>query len=224
MKINRLKVFSSDIKSQLKFYRDELDFEVKNYSEKSFELELGYSILEFEYHENATPYHIAMHIPDNQELEAFEWVEYNIGALENNGEKIIDFSAWNAKSVYFYDKDRNIMEFISRRDFSKPESAIFNQNNIVGIAEIGLATDDVKAKFDQLNKECKLEKYDGDFERFCAIGEDAGLIITINNVKKDWFPTSDKAYQSPFELEFEHLGSHFSLNYRNNKLEILKNQ
>lgn len=224
MKINQLTIYSSNIKSQLKYYRDELNFEINNYSEKSFELKLGYSILKFEYREHTTPYHIAFHIPDMQEEEALDWTEFNIGALKNNGDKIIDFSAWNAKSVYFYDQDKNIMEFISRRDFFKPQTAIFSPESIVGIAEVGLVTHDVKAKFDMLQKSCGLQKYDGDFEKFCAIGEDAGLLITINNQKKDWFPTNDKAFRSDFEMEFDHNGDNFSLKYRDDNLEIEKNQ
>ncbi|MCM8570657.1 VOC family protein [Gramella jeungdoensis] len=223
MKIKKLTIYSDDIKEQLKFYRDELNFEVRNYSEKSFELVLGYSILRFEYKENATPYHIAFHIPDCQEKEALAWVEGKMAALPFNREKIIDFSNWQAMSVYFYDCDKNIMEFISRREFSKPESAIFNPSNIVGIAEIGLVTDNVKEKFEQLNLECDLHKFDGDYERFCAIGEPSGLIITINNHLKDWFPTNDEAYMSPFKLEFEHKEQNFHLSFTNNQLEISKN-
>ncbi len=223
MKIKKLTIYTSAVKSQLKFYRDELHFEVNEYSEKSFELQVGYSVLRFEYKEHATPYHVAFHIPDRQEHEALQWVENELGALMNNQEKIIDFSNWQAKSVYFYDHDKNIMEFISRRDFSKPQSAIFNPSNIVGIAEIGLATDDVEEKFKKINLECGLDKFDGDFERFCAIGEDSGLIITINKDMKDWFPTNDEAFMSDFRLEFEHAGSSFDLQFRNNELEISKN-
>ena len=222
MKIKKLTIYTSAVKSQLKFYRDELHFEVKEYSEKSFELVTGYSILRFEYSEHATPYHVAFHIPDRQEEEALQWVENEIGALRNNDEKIIDFSNWQAKSVYFYDHDKNIMEFISRRDFSKPESAIFDPSNIVGIAEIGLSTDDVKKKFEKINQECGLNKFDGDFERFCAIGEPSGLIITINKDIKNWFPTNDEAFMSHFKLEFEHDGNNFKLTFSNNDLEISK--
>lgn len=222
MKIKKLTVYSDNIKEQLKFYRDELNFEVKNYSEKSFELVVGYSVLRFEFMENATPYHIAFHIPDRQEEEALAWVENKMRPLKNNREKIIDFSNWQAMSVYFYDCDKNIMELISRREFSKPKSAIFNPSNIVGIAEIGLATDNVKEKFKQLNLDCGLNRFDGDYERFCAIGEHSGLIITINNELKDWFPTNDKAYRSPFKMEFEYRDDNFSLNFRDNELEISK--
>ncbi|MCG9970263.1 VOC family protein [Christiangramia crocea] len=222
MKIKKLTVYSSNIKSQLKFYRDELNFKAKNYSEKSFELVAGYSVLRFEFKENATPYHIALHIPDRQEEEALAWVENKMVALQNNREKIIDFSNWQAMSVYFYDKDKNIMEFISRRDFSKPESAIFMPSSIVGIAEIGLVTHNVREKFKELNLECGLHKFDGDYERFCAIGDPSGLIITINNDLKNWFPTGDKACVSDFKLEFEHEGDYFDLNFNDNQLEISK--
>lgn len=215
MKILKLTVYSNKIKSQLRFYRDDLGFEVLNYEEKSFEIKAGYSILKFEYRENPTPYHIAFHIPDNQEKDALQWLENETAVLKNNTDKIIDFSNWHAKSVYFYDEDENIIEFISRTDFSTPESALFSADSIVGLAEIGLGTENVSAKFDQLQEGCGLKKFDGDFKRFCAVGEPSGLIITINKNKKDWFPTNDKAYSSPFELEFSHLSKIYLLKFSN---------
>ncbi|AVR43883.1 glyoxalase [Christiangramia fulva] len=216
MKISKLSIYSNKIKAQLKFYRDDLGFEILNYDEKSFEIKCGYSVLRFEYRENPTPYHIAFHIPDNQEKYALQWIENKTNALKNNNDKIIDFSNWQAKSVYFYDEDENIMEFISRNDFSKPKSALFSADSIVGIAEIGLATEDIPSNFEKMKQECKLEKFDGNFEHFCAVGEPSGLIITINKNKKDWFPTSDKAYSSAFELEFSHQSKNYLLKFSSN--------
>ena len=204
MKIRKLTVYTSNIQEQLEFYQEELNFEIINSTEKSFEIVVGYSLLRFESREKTTPYHIAFHIPDRQEDLAAEWLEKIVPLLRYNDYKIIDFPNWQAKSIYFYDRDQNIMEFISRREFCKPESAIFNAANMVGIAEIGLVTKDIKEKFEILKMDCGLERFDGDFERFCAIGEDQGLIITINNDKKDWFPTNDQAYSSDFKMEFEH--------------------
>jgi len=220
MKINKLTIYSSNIVAQLKFYRDQLDFEVKNLSEKSFELEVGYSVLRFEYKEETTPYHIAFHIPDRQEEEAVAWLEGKRKIQEFNDKKIIDFSNWQAMSVYFYDEDQNIMEFISRRDFSKPKSAIFDSSNIVGIAEIGLATNNLQQKFEKMKLDCGLDQFDGDLEKFCAIGEPSGLIITINKNEKDWFPTEDKAYASDFQLEFEHQSKTYQMNFSNDELKI----
>lgn len=220
MKITKLTIYSSNIEAQLKFYRDQLDFSVKNHSEKSFELQVGYSILRFEHKEKATPYHIAFHIPDRQEEEAVAWFEGKRSIQKFNDKKIIDFSNWQAMSVYFYDEDQNIMEFISRREFSKPKSAIFDPSNIVGLAEIGLATNDLQQKFEKMKLDCGLNQFDGDLEKFCAIGESSGLIITINKNEKDWFPTEDKAYASDFQLEFEHQSKTYQMNFSNDELKI----
>ena len=220
MQIQKLKIFSKHIEAQLKFYRDELGFEIRNYSEKSFEIICGYSTLKIAYHENPKPYHIAFHIPDLQEEEALSWLERLVPVLKNNGEKIIDFDNWKAKSIYFYDEDRNILELISRKKFSKPQSAIFNPEQIVGIAEIGMVTGDVQKKFETLKMECGLNQYDGDLEKFCAIGEDSGLFITIDQDKKEWFPTGDKSYSADFEMEFSHKSNKFKLVFENDSLQI----
>ncbi|SDR98482.1 glyoxalase [Gramella sp. MAR_2010_147] len=220
MKIRKLVVYSNNIESQLKFYQDRLGFAVIDQSEDSFELQLGYSVLRFEYKEEATPYHIALHIPDRQEEEAVAWLEGKRTILQFNDDKIIDFSNWQAMSVYFYDEDQNIMEFISRRNFSKPKSAIFDSSDIVGIAEIGLATNDLQQKFEKMKLDCGLNQFDGDLEKFCAIGEPSGLIITINKNEKDWFPTEDKAYASDFQLEFEHQSKTYQMDFSNDELKI----
>ena len=70
MKITKLKIYTSNIKKQFEFYRDELGFDIADYSEDSFEIIAGYSRLRFEFRENATSYHIAFHIPDEQEEES----------------------------------------------------------------------------------------------------------------------------------------------------------
>lgn len=222
MKIKKLSIYSNNIEAQLRFYRDELGFEVNTYSEKGFELQVGYSVLKFKKREDFTPYHIAFHIPDRQEEQAVAWFDGKRAIQEFNDKKIVDFSNWQAKSVYFYDEDKNIMEFISRREFSKAESAIFNASNIVGIAEIGLATNNLQQKFEKMKLECGLNQFDGDLERFCAVGEPSGLVITINKNEKEWFPTGDKAYASDFELEFEHNANNYKMIFSKDELEILE--
>lgn len=204
MKIERLELWSENIEEQVKFYRDLLELEIKNYTEDSFELILGYSVIKFTYKKQATPYHIAVHIPDKQEEKALEWLKERVTVLKNNNEEIIDFSNWKAMSVYFYDADKNIMEFIARRDLHKPESALFTAKSVVGIAEIGMATKSIKEKFEYLLQNTGLEMYDGSLEKFCAIGDDNGLIIVIDKEQKDWFPTRDEAFASDFRIKFRH--------------------
>lgn len=219
MKIKKLQIWSGNVAEQLKFYRDLLGLEILKYNEDSFEVQVGYSVLKIVHQEDATPYHIAIHIPDRQEEKALEWIKERVSVLKSNNEEIIDFSNWHAKSLYFYDADKNIMEFISRSQFREPETALFTEKNLIGIAEVGLATDDIREKFNFLNEECSLEIYDGNFEKFCAIGDDAGLLITINKNEKDWFPTSDNAYASGFKLEFRHMGQDHFFKFEQDKLK-----
>ncbi|PKD20246.1 glyoxalase [Salegentibacter salinarum] len=219
MKIHKLQIYTDNIKEQLRFYRGKLNFKITDYSDNHFEIETGYSTIRFQHKENATPYHIAFHIPDNQHNEALEWVKAHVPVLEGNGQEIVDFMAWSAKSLYFYDEDKNIIEFISRESFSKPNSALFSEKSIVGISEVGLVTENIQEKFHFLNSNYQLEKYDGDFEHFCAIGDDEGLLITIDQQLKDWFPTDDKAYKSEFEIEFTHKGEKHSFIFENDKLK-----
>lgn len=219
MKIRKLQIYSDNLQKQLDFYRDTLNLKITNYTDDYFEVETGYSTLRFQQKENATPYHIAFHIPDKQHKKALEWVKARVPVLKGNGQEIVDFVAWNAKSLYFYDKENNIIEFISRENFSKPKSALFSEKSILGISEIGLVTQNIQEKFKFLNAKFDLKKYDGDFEHFCAIGDDEGLLITINQKLKDWFPTDDKAFKSEFKMEFTHQEKQYSLIFENNQLK-----
>ena len=164
MKIEFLKLFSPNIEAQFQFYAEVLELQVEKISEENFLVQLPNSILEFQQKKDATPYHIAFHIPARQEEKALEWLEQRVEILPDGDQKIIDFPAWQAKSMYFYDKDKNIVEFISRRHMFKPASDAFSAANILGISEIGLATQDVHEKFNFLNDNFGLTKFTGDYE------------------------------------------------------------
>lgn len=222
MKIIKLQVFSAHIQEQYRFYRDRLGLEIIRYSENSFDVQLGYSILEFQYRKSAKPSHIAFHIPNHQEKKALQWIKERVPVLMYNRDEIIDFSAWNAKSLYFYDADKNILEFISRANFSKPESALFSEKSILGISEIGMGTKNIKEKFNFLNSKFGLKIYDGDFEKFCAIGNDEGLFICINTKLKDWFPANDKAYVADFSVEFIQKEKTHRLHFENDELKLVQ--
>ena len=221
MKIEYLKVFSQKVEEQKKFYRDLLELPVKETGENSFRVHIGFSELEIEENKDATPYHLAFHIPPHRENPALDWLEQKLAILKNDRNKIVDFPAWKAKSLYFYDADKNILEFISRRDLYTPQRGEFSSEEILGISEVGLATGDVEEKFTFLNQNFGLEKYSGDYERFCAIGDDEGLFITINKDQKDWIPTGDKAFASPFEIKISVENALFGAVFTNERLKLL---
>lgn len=221
MKIEYLKIFSSNPEKQKAFYRDVLQLPVKETSEGNLQVSIGYSQLEIEAKKDATPYHLAFHIPPHREQVALDWLEKRTEILKSNGEKLVDFPAWNARSLYFYDTDKNILEFISRRELFPPVEGAFSSEEILGISEIGLATRDVKEKFDFLNKNAGLEKYFGDYEHFCAVGDDEGLFIVINKEQKDWIPTGDRAFASLFEIKISVEKALFGAVFTNDRLILL---
>jgi len=220
MKIEKLEIATADLEKQLHFYKNLLGLEIRDQEENSFEIVLGSSVLKFREDKNFTPYHIAFHIPDKQEVKALAWLKTRVSILKNNRDEIVDFSAWDAKSIYFYDEDKNIMEFIARGNLNKPASVDFSEKSLLGIAEIGLATADIEEKFNFLHQECELEVFDGNFEKFCAIGDHQGLLITIDKNLKDWFPTGDQAFSSDFRIDFSHKEKNYRLEFINDYLKL----
>ncbi|MCB9211698.1 MAG: VOC family protein, partial [Ignavibacteriales bacterium] len=87
------------------------------------------------------------------------------------------------------------MNIISQEKFSK--------ESILYISEIGIPTLDISKVFNKINDESDLEIYDGDFERFCAIGNETGLFIVMNYLVKKWMPTMEEGKPSPFEINFD---------------------
>lgn len=221
MKIEFLKLFSPNVGAQFQFYAEVLGLQVERISEENFLVQLPNSILEFQQKKDATPYHIAFHIPARQEEKALEWLEQRVKILPDGDQKIVDFPAWQAKSMYFYDKDKNIVEFISRRHRFEPASAAFSAASILSISEIGLATQDVHEKFNFLNDNFGLTKFTGDYEHFCATGDDEGLFIIINKEQKGWIPVGDKAFASEFEIKISVQNAIFGASYKNERLTLL---
>lgn len=221
MKISFLKIFSSNVKAQLQFYRKVLGLPVKELAKDHFQVHLPNSILEFQQKKDATPYHIAFHVPALQEQKALSWLKERVKILLDEGNEIIDFPAWQAKSIYFYDEDKNIVEFISRRHMFQPPSEEFSAASILGISEIGLATSNVEEKFNFLNDNFGLMKFTGDYKHFCATGDDEGLFIIINKEEKGWIPVGDKAYPSDFDIKFSVQNALFGASYKNERLRLL---
>ena len=89
MKIKKLKLGSPKPEEQLHFYRDVLGLEILQQNHDSFEVRAGYSILEFHLQENATPYHIAFHIPAYREEQALQWLKTRTAILGDGEQEIV---------------------------------------------------------------------------------------------------------------------------------------
>jgi hypothetical protein len=156
--------------------------------------------LTFVFKANVTPYHFAFNIPANREVDALIWLKKRVQILPFGHEEIINFKSWNANAIYFYDKDRNIVEFISRKNLDIPNKKPFSSGSILNISEIGLATTRIEKIYQELNRMQRIEIFDGNFKRFCAAGNDEGMFILVNHKIKKWFPTNDEVFVSDFGI------------------------
>jgi catechol-2,3-dioxygenase len=149
-------------------------------------------------------------------------VRQRAGILTDAGREIQDFTGWNARSVYFYDPDGNIVEFISRRNLEYPFLSKFGPDCLCEISEIGIAANNIKPVYSWLNKNLGLTIFDGDLERFCAIGNETGLFICINKETKTWYPTGDPAYPSNFDVSLLIGDKEYSVSFHGQELSLKK--
>jgi len=200
-----------------------MEFEVLEETTNSFSIQVGESILTFMLGEENPFYHFAINIPSFQIQESYKWIKRKVDILSYDGEDIIKFDNWNAEALYFYDADKNLVEFIARKNLNLKSHNEFSKDSLLYVSEIGVPTSNIKKIYDKLNNEFGLEIYDGDLERFCPIGDETGLFIVINYEKKKWFPTMQDAKPVPFEIIFENAeGKIFHVRYANEEINLIE--
>lgn len=224
MIVKHLKIYTPHLTAQKEFYSSVLGLSAISDSKSSTRFQIGRSTLEFERANQSTPYHFAINIPSNKEEEALEWLKTRVDILKDGQSEIVDFKSWNARAIYFYDKDKNIVELIARKNLSNLSHQTFDHDSFLEISEVGLATADIKQVYQILHDEFGLEIYDGGFQKFCAIGSENGLFICVNKNTKSWFPADDKVHPSEFEIEFEEKGRSFEVEYKDEKLRAVVRQ
>lgn len=202
MNFKKLILQSYNLKKQFQFYVETLGFDLIEQSEASFSIQIGKSILAFEKSSSKSYYHFAFNVPPFQIMDAMDWAKGRVSFLEYNGNAILDFTNWNAKAFYFFDADSNIVEFIDRRNLGDKTRETFTIENILEISEVGLPANKILHAFQKLNSQAGIEKYSGDYEKFCAAGDEHGLFIIVDQNDKNWLPTELPAKAFPFQLEF----------------------
>jgi hypothetical protein len=122
---------------------------------------------------------------------------FHVASLDPWGQRLDvteehDFSGWDgARSVYFRDPERNVVELVARPE---PRAELT-------LAEIGLPVDDVAAAVTAL-AELDLHPYREWDEAFAPIGDADGLLIVVR-VGRDWFPYGGPAGTAPIDVTIE---------------------
>ena len=213
MKVDELKIFTNNLDRQIDFYATILELSVVNSTPEKTSFKIGDSILTLQYKKDVTPYHFAFNIPSNKENQALYWLKERVDILTFDEKEIIDFSSWNAKAIYFYDLDKNIVEFIARKNLNRSSEEKFSSKSLLNISEVAMVSNHIHQTFLKLNTLKSIAIYSGDFDRFCAVGDENGLFIIVNNELKKWFPTGDLIEQSDFKIRGD-----FNFNYINGEI------
>lgn len=212
MIIKELTLFTSNLKGQIEFYSKVLGFEIKFRNNTTCTFRAGKSSLTFVKSKESKPYHFAFNIPSNSENDALYWLKERVEVLLFEGKELVDFKLWNAKALYFYDADKNIVEFIARKNLNVNSNSDFSSKSILNISEIGLVSAYIEEAFKSLNSFKPIKIYSGDFKRFCALGNEEGLFIIANPRLKKWFPTNDEIETSDFKINGD-----FNFEFKNGK-------
>ena len=212
MKVKELILFTQNLEAQIDFYSKVLEFEIIHRNESSCSFKAGGSVLTFKVEEGSKRYHFAFNIPSNKESEALIWLKERVQLLPFEDNELIDFESWNAKAMYFYDPDMNIVEFIARKNLNIKSESVFSSKSILNISEMALAATNIKETVAILNSIKPIKKYSGDYKRFCALGNEEGLFILANPLVKKWFPTDDEIEESDFKIKGD-----FNFEFKNGK-------
>ncbi|HEX8220441.1 MAG TPA: hypothetical protein VF914_14690 [Chloroflexia bacterium] len=191
MKLSCLELQTTDVRLQHRFYQDVLQLPTSA-TDGTLSVQVGSSQLVFSQGQLAPgqAYHFALNIPENRFEEARSWIAGRARLLRSNaGEDSFSFANWNAHATYFRDPAGNILEFIARHDLTNASDLPFDEQGILSISEIGLATDDVKSTVETLRAR-GLPVYDGEgSDTFTAVGDEHGLFIVVKR-GRTWFPDS----------------------------------
>ena len=206
MQILSVELLTKDLDNTVAFYKDVMGFELQNQSASTVTFKAGATQLKFKLSDVIDPvYHFAFNIPCNQLESAYNWIADRIPIMDvTPGSKIADFVNWNARSFYFYDNNRNILELIARFDLQNESSVEFCTESILCMSEIGIATDDVKQKSDELIEKNKLPVFAKQprLENFTALGDHHGLLI-ISSANRHWYPTEKRAQKNYTALKLK---------------------
>jgi len=189
MKISELTLFTTNLEAQQHFYTQVLELPLVAAAAGTFTVKVGVSLLTFVTADRTHPAHFAMNISSYKIQQALEWIQKRTDILLCEGEPL-----------YFYDKDKNIVEFIARRDLDIINTHPFSTADVLSISEIGMVSEDNEALYHQINAMRPIEIYDGSFDRFCVLGNAEGLFILVNNAKKKWYPTLEDAFPADFHI------------------------
>lgn len=207
MKITNLYLETNNLTHSITFYQNTLGLSIVAQTEKMVRFQAGETLLTFTENKQQTPfYHFAFNIATNHLEQAITWAQANqIELLPSPKNEIIThFDSWKAESIYFWDLNGNLLEFIARTDIQTQKEQSFSPKEMLNISEIGIVTTHPMQTAEAIMQQTGLEYFSKSepLPEFCAIGDDEGLLIFVSP-ERNWYPTQLKAQPSIATIELE---------------------
>ena len=216
MKIDQIQIKTNDIQKTKAFYQNILGLFILENDQNSIMFQAGTSILKFvEDTDFNSIYHFAFNIPENQLEEAIQWCKDKVDLIVLEDKSVVThFKNWNAHSLYFFDHNGNLLEFIARHELSNEQVGEFNSASILSISEIGIVTESPLELGNKLIEEHGLHFFtqNTNTDKFAAIGDHEGLLILVQP-NRNWYPTQIPSESNPTEITLEHNESILNLKF-----------
>ena len=173
------------------FYHGRIGFEVLDRLAESITFAAGLTPLTFvrDAPGGGRPfYHFAFNIPENKIRAARDWQRERTPLIPvperlrdpDYPDDIVDYSHWNAHSVFFFDPAENVVEYIARHDLGNAATGGFDTPDILYASEIAFVVDDVPQAAGVLRGVAAVPQYRGGDEQFMALGDEHGLLLVFH--------------------------------------------
>jgi catechol-2,3-dioxygenase len=132
-------------------------------------------------------YHVAFNIPASSFAAAKQWLAQRVPLLAHQqGADEWVFPNWDARALYFFDADGNLIEFIARKELPAGHSEGFGFGDILCISEAGIVVDGIQATASQLCAGLGIAVYRNTLhDDFAAVGDAHGLLI-LSRIGRPW--------------------------------------
>jgi len=215
MRFKKVHLLCNNAANQQAFYAGLLGMPLINSYETGFCVQAGQTLLEFSQTREVkdSPYHIAFNITPQVLPDVVPFLsDKGISLIQKDGAAVIDFPNWNARSVYFYDTEQNIMECIARYNLQHdtPDTN-FSAKQILAISEVGIPVEDTAAFIKTLQSNAPVNIWKDYGDQFKAVGDEEGLMIVVTE-GRHWFPTLHSNSFLPIRLEIAQEGRLFHYN------------
>lgn len=217
MKLKNILLFVNDLSVSKSFYSDVLELPLVSEIENTLIYQVGETKLTLEEKKSESPfiYHFAINIPSNKLAEAIVWGKDRLTFVPNyNQEMITNLPTWKSESVYFFDTNGNLLEFIAREEIAMSETSGFTPSDFLNISEMAFVVDEPLKTAEEWMQEFPIGFFDKAVptKEFLALGDDEGLIILVAK-GRNWFPTHISAQVFPASMTFELAGKIYNKDF-----------